>query len=187
MQRLFATLCLVTAGAVMPLHALAHVLLTERVFEAGRNFAAFFRVDEGCASSPTVALEVSIPASVIVLELPEKPGWTVRASRVPLLPPLPTERGLITERVTTVIWRGRLDTNAVDQFGLFVKLPASAGPLYFPAIQRCEHGEARWTDTPVNDRGSGALRHPAPVLNLVPVKDSGTHENAGQEPAHDHH
>jgi len=166
MRRLLGTLYLIAAAALLSSQALAHVVLTETSFEAGRTFAAFFKVDEGCGNSPTVSLEVSIPESVIVLELPAKPAWAVSASRVPLSPPLATERGPIRERVTAVTWRGRLDVNTVDQFGLLVKLPESMGPLFFPAIQRCERGEARST----------------PVLNLVPAEEAGTHGTG-----HDHH
>ena len=57
----------------------AQIVLSQPSFEAGRNYAAFFKVEKGCQGSPTTALSVQIPYGVIVLDTPEKPGWTVSA------------------------------------------------------------------------------------------------------------
>jgi copper(I)-binding protein len=132
-----------------PAHARAQVALSQTSFEAGVNFAAFFKVERGCGSSPTTALRVQIPDGVSVLQLPEKPGWTVGAERA-------------GGRVTAVTWEGRLESVRPDQFGLLVKLPPKPGPLHFAAVQRCAAQEIRWTDIPA----AGAA-HPAPVLTLV--------------------
>jgi len=126
----------------------AHVVLTQSSFEAGVNFAAFFKVEHGCSGAPTTALRVQIPDGVAVLELPEKPGWTVNAERA-------------GARVTAVTWQGRLESAQKVQFGLLVKLPSKPGPLYFAAVQRCAADEIRWTDT------SPDAKTPAPKLTLV--------------------
>ena len=126
----------------------AHVVLTQSSFEAGINFAAFFKVEHGCSGAPTTALRVQIPDGVAVLELPEKPGWTVNAERA-------------GARVTAVTWQGRLESARQDQFGLLVKLPWKPGPLYFSTVQRCAANEIRWTDT------SPESKTPAPKLTLV--------------------
>jgi len=143
---------LTVLGAVLTLAAAdasAQVALSQASFEAGVNFAAFFKVERGCGSSPTTALRVQIPDGVAVLELPEKPGWTVSAERA-------------GAKVTAVTWQGRLESAQADQFGLFVKLPAKPGPLYFAAVQRCAAQEIRWTDIP-----PASVAHPAPMLTLV--------------------
>ncbi len=114
----------------------------------GVNFAAFFKVERGCGASPTTALRVQIPEGVAVLNLPEKPGWTVNAERA-------------GARVTAVTWQGRLPSNEPDQFGLLVKLPSKPGPLYFATVQRCAADEIRWTDT------SPGAKAPAPMVTLV--------------------
>ena len=147
--------------------ARADIVLSETSFASGSNYAAFFKVEQGCGVSATVSLEVRIPDGVTVLDLPAKPGWTLSAERLPLPKPLAAERGVVKERVTAVIWRGRLEANAADQFGLFLKLPGKTGPLYFPAIQRCQSGETRWTDIPAPGQAARDLPHPAPVLNLI--------------------
>jgi copper(I)-binding protein/uncharacterized protein YcnI len=161
---------------LMPLSALllvtapqarADIVLSETSFESGGNYAAFFKVEQGCGASATVSLEVRIADGVTVLDLPVKPGWRLSAERVPLPKPLATERGVVKERVTAVTWRGRLEANAADQFGLFVKLPDKTGPLYFPAVQHCQSGETRWTDIPAPGQAQRDLPHPAPVLNLI--------------------
>src|SRR5262245_14565350 len=137
MRRALPWLCLIVAlGATARMPAQAHVVLTETDFEAGRNFAAFFKVDEGCDTQATVSLEVRLPRNVRLLELPPKSGWSVTAARVAEAP-LTSRRGIISERITAVTWRGRLESNISDQFGLLLRLPAVTGPIYFPVIQRC--------------------------------------------------
>jgi copper(I)-binding protein len=141
------------AGAVLSsvaTHAGAQVSLSQTSFEAGVNFAAFFKVERGCGASPTTALRVEIPADVMVLELPDKPGWALSAER----------QGA---RVTAVTWSRQAPAQA-DQFGLLVKLPAKPGPLFFATVQRCGTQEIRWTDRP-----PGPVSRPAPMLTLVAV------------------
>jgi len=123
----------VVLGAVLGLAATdasAQVALSQSTFEAGVNFAAFFKVERGCGASPTTALRVQIPDGVSVLDLPEKPGWSVGSERS-------------GGRVTAVTWQGRLESVQPDQFGLLVKLPPKPGPLYFAAVQRCAGREIR--------------------------------------------
>jgi len=131
--------------------AAAQIVLSQPSFEAGQNYAAFFRVEHGCDGSPTLALSIRIPEGVRVIDTPEKPGWTLNASRR-------------AGQIATVTWRGRLAADVSDQFGLFLKLPPKAGALYFPAMQECEKGETQWNGIP---SAGHDLRHPAPVLRLI--------------------
>jgi copper(I)-binding protein len=140
--------------AVIVLPACAHVVLSQSRFEAGQNYAAFFKVEHGCDGSPTIALTVRIPAGVTVLDMPGKPGWALHA-----------QRG--NGRIESVSWRGKLDAKTADQFGLFLKLPANAGALYFPALQQCAKGETRWDDIPAAGQTARDVSHPAPVLQLT--------------------
>jgi copper(I)-binding protein/uncharacterized protein YcnI len=147
-QMVFAAIGAILAPAVP---AAAQIVLSQPSFEAGQNYAAFFKVERGCEGSPTTALSVQIPDGVMVLDTPSKPGWTVSAQR---------DKG----QVSGVTWRGKLAAQSADQFGLFVKLPAKPGTLYFPILQQCEKGELRWSDIPAAGR---AVPHPAPVLQLI--------------------
>ncbi len=133
--------------------ARAQISLSQSTFEAGVNFAAFFQVARGCGASPTTALQVQIPDGVSVVELPQKPGWSVREERV-------------MERVVSVTWQGMADRVKPEQFGLLLKLPERPGPLYFATTQRCAEAEIRWTEIPGAGSGS-SLAHPAPKLTLV--------------------
>ena len=144
-----AVILAVTASA-----ASAQIVLSQPKFEAGQNYAAFFRVEHGCDGSPTLALKVHIPDGVTVLQTPDKPGWKLETQR-------------IKDSLTDITWRGRLDAGTTDQFGLFLKLPAKAGPLYFPAVQQCEKGETRWIDIPAAGQSSRDVTHPAPMLQLT--------------------
>jgi copper(I)-binding protein len=147
---------LATAGFILaPAGAAnAHVVLSQPSFEAGQNYAAFFKVEQGCDGSPTIALNVQIPGDVIVLDTPPKPGWTVSAKR---------DKG----QVTNVTWRGKLAAKDADQFGLFVKLPGKPGAIYFPVLQQCEKSEIRWSDIPATGQAPRDVAHPAPVLQLI--------------------
>lgn len=154
-SRLVMVLAVASGLAASPVTA--RVVLSQSTFEAGVNFAAFFKVERGCGSSPTTALRVQIPDGVAVLDLPGKPGWTVSAERA-------------GDRVTAVTWQGRLESAQADQFGLLVKLPSRPGPLYFAAVQRCAGQEIRWTDI----RATG-VAHPAPMVTLVAAAPNAHH------------
>jgi len=134
--------------------AAAHIVLSQKTFEAGTNFAAFFKVEHGCDGSPTVSLRVEIPDGVSVLELPPKDGWTTNAER---------SNGTIK----AVSWRGRLEGGQADQFGVLLKLPSRTGAIYFPTVQRCAKGEMRWTEIPVGIQTAKDLKRPAPSVELT--------------------
>src|SRR5258705_4364698 len=134
--------------------AVAQIVLSQPSFEAGQNYAAFFKVEHGCEGSPTIALSVEIPDGVMVLDTPSKPGWAVSAKR---------DKG----QVTGVTWRGRLAAKDADQFGLFLKLPAKPRALYFPILQQCEKNEIRWNDIPLAGKTARDVPHPAPALQLI--------------------
>ena len=147
------------AFLLLCLPASAHVVLSQPTFEAGQNYAAFFKVDAGCENSPTTALRVEIPPGVTVLKTPAKPGWSLE----------PEKKGA---QVIAVTWRGRLDAKSSDQFGLFLKLPATAATLYFPAVQQCEKGQIAWSDIPAGEQASAKVAHPAPMLRLTAAESA---------------
>lgn len=147
--------------------ALAHVTLADAKAAPGAYFVSAFRIGHGCAGSATTALKIELPDAIIQARPQPKAGWTLEIERAPLSPPRPGEGGKpVTERVKSITWRGGpLPDDQFDAFGFMAKLPSQPGKLYFPAIQTCVQGEARWTDVP---GPSGArLAHPAPMLEVT--------------------
>ena len=146
--------------------ALAHVSLADPKAAPGAYYTSFFRVGHGCAGSATTALRIEIPEGIVMARPQPKPGWTVSIEHVPLATPAMGEGGKpVTERVSAIVWRGGpLPDAQWDQFGFMAKLPATPGKLYFPTVQTCESGEARWTETAAAP--GQPLSHPAPVLDV---------------------
>jgi len=156
------------AAALIAAPAGAHVVLNPGQAAPGAYYAGAFRVSHGCSGSPTVALKVTIPAGVVTAKPRPKEGWTLTIEREPLAQPVTGEGGqTIRERVKAVTWRGRLPDDEFDEFGLMLKLPDAAGPLYFPAVQTCETGETRWVEIPAP--GAARPATPAPVLEVTPA------------------
>jgi uncharacterized protein YcnI len=157
---------LAAAAALIAAPAGAHVVLNPGQAAPGAYYAGAFRVSHGCSGSPTVSLRVTIPAGVVTAKPRPKAGWTLSIEREPLAQPVKGEGGqTLRERVKAVTWRGRLPDDEFDEFGLMMKLPDAAGPLYFPAVQTCESGENRWVEIPVP--GAARPATPAPKLDVT--------------------
>ncbi len=163
---LFAALTTLALTTAQP--ATAHVILSQPHAPSGAHYTAFLRVGHGCDGSATVAIRVEIPAEVRMARPQPKPGWTLAIEHVRLAQPERGEGGRpVEERVSAITWRGGpLPDDEWDDFGLAAKLPPRTGPLYFPVVQTCERGEARWTDIPAPGQRTA---HPAPVVTLDPA------------------
>lgn len=156
-----AALCLSTGAS-------AHVVFDQPQASAGGYYTGFLRVTHGCGESPTVSVRVDIPAGVVSARPQPKPGWTLKIDREPLATPIKSEGGaIITTRVTAVTWTGALPADEFDQFGVSLKLPDVAGPLYFPTTQRCATGVNAWTAIPASPEQWHATPSPAPMLILA--------------------
>ena len=155
------------ASSVAATAATAHIVFADAGAKAGSYYVGFLRVSHGCANSPTVAIRVEIPATVTIARPQPKPGWTLSLEKAPLATPTRGEGGEKRERVTAITWSGRLDADQFDQFGIMLKLPDAAGPLYFPTVQRCETGTNEWTMIPAAGQPWHSVKSPAPVLNLT--------------------
>jgi periplasmic copper chaperone A len=146
--------------------ASAHVVLATPEARSGAYYVGDFRLSHGCGESPTVAFRVEIPEGINIARPQPKPGWQIEIERAPLAAPVRTEYGEITDRVSAVTWRGLLPADQFDEFGLLMKLPDRAGPIYFRALQTCEQGGRAWVETPAAGQNSHDLENPAPVLTL---------------------
>lgn len=144
--------------------ALAHVTVQPATAQAGAYQVLRFGVGHGCGDkAATTALRIEIPPGVSVARPQPKPGWTLEIVRA-------------GAAVSAIVWRGVLPPDQFDEFVLLTKLPDTAGPLPFPAIQQCGADETRWTETP--PPGAPRSLRPAPTLTLLP---------AAPEAGHDHH
>jgi uncharacterized protein YcnI len=151
----------------LPGGALAHVVFSQPQAAAGGYYAGFLRVSHGCGDSATVSVRVTIPEGIVTARPQPKAGWTLKIDKVALAKPIAGEGGgQITQRVAAITWTGRLPVDEFDQFGLSMKLPDVAGPLYFPTVQRCETGENDWTTIPDSPEHWHHVDRPAPMLVL---------------------
>jgi uncharacterized protein YcnI len=173
MRTLAKALTLAAAFSAVPHAAIAHIVFSEPEARAGGYYTGFLRVGHGCADSPTVALRVTIPEGVITARPQPKPGWTLKIDKAALAKPIPAEGGgEITQRVAAITWTGQLPVDQFDQFGISMKLPDTPGPLYFPVVQTCEHGENAWT---VIAPDGAPTPRPAPRLMLAPPTTEHAH------------
>jgi uncharacterized protein YcnI len=155
-------LLLITALSVAA-PALAHVTVQPATAAAGAYQVLRFGVGHGCGDkAATTALRVEIPAGVSVARPQPKPGWKLEIVRT-------------AETVSAVVWRGALPPDQFDEFVILTKLPATGGPLAFPAIQACDAEENRWTD--IQSPGGPRPKFPAPSLTIVPAAPEGGHDH----------
>ena len=164
MHRPILALALLTLAAVP---ASARIVIADPQGEAGASTVAAFRVPHGCGASPMLSLRIEIPVAVASAKPQPKPGWLMRIEHAPLPKPIPGENGIPqTQRIAAVTWMGRLDPDQFDEFRIWLSLPDAAGPLYFPALQRCEQGEAAWTAVPARGESWQSLKQAAPMLEV---------------------
>lgn len=184
---------LAAAFVVLAGSASAHVVLAEPEARAGSYYAGFFRIGHGCDERGTIAVRVEIPESVLIARPQPKPGWTLEIEHVELAAPAQMEGHVLTERVAAITWRGYLPPALFDQFGVLMKLPERAGPLYFPVVQSCDGAERRWIEVPARGQAWGDLESPAPVLTLTAPQRPARRASAPSRPArpptdpHAHH
>lgn len=161
-----AMICAATAVAQ------AHVVLDIREAVAGSYFKSAFRVGHGCSGSGTVSITVTLPMGTMSVRPQFKPGWRIEIEREPLAEPMQGYHGkVITDRIARVTWTGGLLPDAYfDEFGLQMKLPASApgDVLHFPVLQKCEQGARDWAEIPPPGKTSRDMTSPAPALRLLP-------------------
>ena len=155
-------------AATTPSLALAHVVMTPATAAPGGGYLGAFSVSHGCNGAATVALRVELPPGATGVKPQAKPGWIITIEREPLAAPIPGEGGrMITTRVRAITWKGLLPDDQFDTFGVMLRAPKTAGPLYIPAVQTCEKGENRWVDIPAPGQAWHSVPHPAPVITLV--------------------
>lgn len=157
-------------AALIPAFAFAHATLETTQAVAGSYYKAVVRVGHGCTGGePSLKIRVRIPDGVTSVKPMPKAGWTLTIVNGPLKTPVSDGHGgQITEGVTEVTWTGSLADAHYDEFVLRGKLPDSTGPLYWPIVQECANGAARWIEIPAAGQKSDDLKEPAPFVVLTP-------------------
>ena len=154
--------------------ASAHVTLEQREATLGSPVKLTFRVPHGCGDSPTLKVRVRIPEGVIAVKPMPKPGWTLAVVKGKYAKTYEFFHGAkLSEGVTETTWSGNLPDAFYDEFVIsgFIASDLKAGArLYFPVVQECEQGVARWIEIPAQGHGADHLKEPAPSLTLVPKK-----------------
>lgn len=168
-----ATEHILLACALLAPLAHAHVSLEQPTAQAGTFHKLTFRVTHGCQGSPTKAFKVVLPESVIEGKPMPKAGWNVSTVVAALTTPALVHGKPVTSAVREVSWAGGpLQDAHYDEFSIQVKLPDSAGKLYFKATQLCDEGRLDWNETP---QDGAARKAPAPVLDVIPASDHEHH------------
>ena len=152
--------------------ALAHITLETKQAPVGATYKAVFRVSHGCDGSTTTAIKIKMPPGFIAVKPMPKPGWTIETASGKY-PKTYNQfhNAKLSEGVSEVSWTGgKLRDDHYDEFVLtgFIAGDLDAGRmLYFPVVQECEKGVARWIDIPVEGKGEPAT--PAPGIKIVPA------------------
>lgn len=149
--------------------ASAHVTVQPKEAPADSYFQLTFTVPHGCDGSATAVLRVKLPDGILSAKPQMKPGWNVEVKTRRLATPQQGPHGkTVSEVVDEVSWRGGpLPDNLYDSFGMIVRLPDQPDhDLYFPVVQECEEGVARWIEIPSSGQSPDRLHAPAPVIHL---------------------
>jgi uncharacterized protein YcnI len=152
--------------------ASAHVSASSADATQGGEGKVTFRVPDESDTASTVKIRIELPtktpiASVSVLPVP---GWGVKATKVPLNPPVKTDDGdTITETVSVVEFDaapgGGIAPGQFQEFSLAVGPLPKVAALAFPVVQTYSDGkEVAWIEPTVE--GAPGPEHPAPLLKL---------------------
>lgn len=168
------------AALAIALPAAAHITLEHQSAHAGSSYKANFKVGHGCGTSPVRQIVVHIPAGVRGAKPMPKAGWDLAIERAKLSQPYLDHGRPVVEDVVRITWTARspadyLSNEHYDEFALNARLPAQAGPLYWPVSQLCVEGRTDWNETPQPGQSLHQLKSPAALLDLIPA--AGAHQH----------
>lgn len=149
----------------------AHITLETGEARIGSYYKGVLKVPHGCDGSATRSVRVQIPEGVIGFKPMPKAGWTVATTNGAYARTYQNHGKTVTEGVKEVVWSGgELSDSHYDEFvftALLTNDLASAEQVYFPTVQTCAQGEARWTEIAAPGQNAHDLKFPAPGLRLV--------------------
>ncbi len=168
---------LVGVGAVLaalggfPKGAFAHVTLATSEARSNASYKGVLQIPHGCAGEATQAVSIRIPDGIVDVEPVSKPGWAVKTTRNDVAMNDQSISRPGKGNVVEIEWsEGSLPSNSYDEFVFtgFVSADLKSGQtVYFPTVQRCAKGEAKWTDVPGGSQHAHDLKAPAPQLKIV--------------------
>ena len=151
--------------------AQAHVTLAAGETKPGSYYRGALKIPHGCDGEATRSIRVQIPEGVIGVKPMPKPGWTLTTQKGPYAKAYESHGKPVAEGVREITWSGGdLADEFYDEFVFtaFVTADVPAGQqIYFPTVQVCTKGEARWTEIPAKGQSARDLKSPAPSLRLV--------------------
>lgn len=144
--------------ALATVPASAHVTITPSTTAAGATAELRVEIPHGCAESATTAITIRMPEGVTDVHASGTDRWAV--DQAPDALTYSTDTPLPDAEHAEVAFA--------------VRLPDDAGAtLVFPVVQRCEVGEAAWTEVAEHAEGHDDLERPAPVLVVTEGKGGG--------------
>ena len=163
------------AGAIAAVScACAHITLERREAPVGASYKAVMRVPHGCAGSPTTAIRVRIPEGIVEVKPMPKPGWKLDTVSGKYSRSYSINGVKASEGVTEIRWSGGTLPDAFyDEFvfiGTIADELEAGRTIYFPVVQECEKGVARWIEIPVAGQAHDETSEPAPGLQLLPKR-----------------
>ncbi|MFN3890623.1 MAG: DUF1775 domain-containing protein [Beijerinckiaceae bacterium] len=157
------------AGAVLffvDCAAHAHVGFVKRQVPLAGSIDSILRVPHGCGGSATVRLRMRLPKQVTAVRTKGREGWSISVT--------------VHNGAREIAWSGLLPARQTGEFGFAFDLDGSVKPgdvLYFPVVQECEKGVARWIDVKgkpsadaPDDEEHDENTSPAPSIRILPRK-----------------
>jgi uncharacterized protein YcnI len=176
---MFRSLCVVTGALALGMAnvtgAFAHVTLEAQQAAVGSGYKAVLRVPHGCAGSSTVSIRIRVADGVVDVKPMPKAGWKLETKSTKYPKAFSLRNAKMSEGVTEITWSGgQLPDAYYDEFvfiGAISDDLQEGSTIYFPVVQECEKGVARWIEIPkpgaASDHG-GEGSQPAPGLRLLP-------------------
>jgi len=167
-SRHLAVAAVAAAGAfAVPAAAQGHVTLQPKAQTAGAYTVVNVRVPNERDNASTTKVRVEFPDGIYSVSYAAQARWKVTVKKTRLATPVQTPDGPITERVSSVTFKGtgrglgRIAPGQFKEFPLSLKMPDQPGTLTFPAYQTYSNGEVvKWIGAPDAEL-------PAPTLTLA--------------------
>lgn len=154
--------------------ALAHVTLATGETEPASYYKGVLKVPHGCDGKATRSVSVQIPEGVIGVKPMPKAGWTVTMTKGAYAKAYESHGKQVTEGVKEIVWSGgELGDDFYDEFVFTSFVTDAFAPgqrVYFPTVQTCTEGEARWTEVPAAGQTARNLKSPAPALRIADAR-----------------
>lgn len=160
----------------LPLLAAAHPTLEQKSAPAGSYYKGIFKIGHGCDGAATTSIMVTIPEGVVGAKPMPKPGWTLSTRSEKLAKPYDSHGRKVDEAVVEVTWSdGKLADAWYDEFVVAMKLPETAGKLWFKVKQACSAGSIDWVQIPEGKQTARELKAPAVSLDVLSGRDAPHH------------